>query len=204
MFGSTRLRPLALVVALAACGDGGPSVPDESRAPRHPLSGTYDVTTTLTAFTFETAAPSPPDCPDYTLYCTHRRGAGDGRLTGVLVIGDSAVPLSANVTELRGVRGTFTGRFCDVVDRAGLTGCARTGESAMLDYPVGVLVVAAPFDGGQPFTISLRGPESLGPNIHLVDVRLRGDSLVGDVRWAMTQNRSPPTYWGTFVARRRR
>jgi hypothetical protein len=121
----------------------------------------------------------------------------------VLVIGDSAVALSTNVTELRGVRGTFTGRFCDVVDYAGLTGCARAGESATLEYPVGVLVLAAPFDGGQPFTISLRGPGSLDRNLQLIDVRLRGDSLVGEVRWAMTQARSPPAYWGTFVARRR-
>ena len=53
---------------LAACHDGGPA------SPRHPLAGTYDLATRFMAFSFETAAPSPPDCPFATLYCTHTRG----------------------------------------------------------------------------------------------------------------------------------
>src|SRR2546428_9073089 len=41
---------------------------------------TYDVTTTLDAFSFETGAPSPPDCPNATLYCTHVRAFSGAEL----------------------------------------------------------------------------------------------------------------------------
>jgi hypothetical protein len=56
---------------------------------REPVTGgptviKYDVTTTLDSFSFETGAPSPPDCPNSTLYCTHHRAFSGAELSGTL------------------------------------------------------------------------------------------------------------------------
>jgi hypothetical protein len=197
---SMRLRTtgcaLLLTAIAVACSDA--TAPDR----RHPLSGTYDVETTLTTFSFETAAPSPPDCTSFTLYCTHVRPATGVPLSGVLVVGDSTVPID-RLTDFRDVHGTFTGRFCDTIDYQTLTGCAHLGESTTIDYPLGTFVVASTYATDTTLVLTLRTRESLGPNVMLSGMRFRGDSLTGAITWRMTVNRSPPTFYGTFVARRR-
>jgi hypothetical protein len=197
MRSAALLRAILLAAITAGCRDA--VAPDRA----HPLSGTYDVTSTLQTFSFETPAPSPPDCPDFTLYCTHVRAANGASLGGVLVIGDSTASLGA-LTDFRDVHATFTGRFCDVIDYQTLTGCARLGEPATLDYPVGTLVVGPDFATDTLLTLTVRAAESLGRNVMLTGVRLRGDSLTGAIAWRLTTGRSPPTYRGTFVARRRK
>jgi hypothetical protein len=197
MRSSVSLRLLLLTVIAAGCGDAVAPVGG------HPRSGTDDVPTRLQTFSFETPAPSPPDCPDFTLYCTHVRPANGATLSGVLVIGDSTAPIGT-LTDFRDVHATLTGRFCGEIDYQALTGCTRLAEPATLDYPVGTFVVAPDFATDTMLTLTVRAAESLGRNVMLTGVRFRGDSLAGAIAWRMTVNRSPPTFRGTFVARRRK
>jgi hypothetical protein len=183
----TSLLALALVIACDALD------------PKDEPVVVYDVTTTLEKFSFETAAPSPPDCPaspSMSPYCTHVRPFFGATLSGVLTLkflGDSAVPA-----------GTFTGKMCSAIDYAGLTGCTAVTERS---------------DEYGPSTPSMvtRGPTSSTIAVHLqvgalTDFKplltlygpMDEDSIWGNVVWIAYQSRSPPGHSGQFVARRRR
>jgi hypothetical protein len=136
------------------------------------------------------AEPAPTAATTVTAAC-HRR------------LARAAVALTAALTQLRDVRGTFTGRFCEVIDYDRLTGCAETGPSTAFEYRTGWVVVASAFTPTASASLTLHGPGERDGYIRLEAARLDGDSLRGAVYWAMFRGRSPPTYSGTFVAGRR-
>jgi hypothetical protein len=154
---------------------------------------TYDVTTTLDGFSFETGAPSPPDCPNATLYCTHYRAFSGAELFGTLILTDTASSASELVPT-----GTFGGKFCDSIDYAGLTGCLHVAA-----------IPLTPYEGGlwpRPQTIDFTGTvggRDFSRVIFFVG-KSSGDSLYGTVRWMEKEGRSPPSHLGRFVAHRRK
>lgn len=152
---------------------------------------TYDVTTTLDSFSFETAAPSPPDCPNFTMYCTHFRAFSGAELSGTLVFDPSA----ATSIDLAPT-GTFEGKFCDAIDYKDLTGCTHVAVQPPTAYGVGFwppMSPGSPFNGkvGSSAAVTFSGMNA-------------GDSVYGRVSWIQNAGRSPPTHRGTFVARRRK
>jgi hypothetical protein len=155
----------------------------------------YDVTTTLDSFSFETGAPSPPECPNSTLYCTHRRAFTGAELFGTLILTDSVSNLDWQVPT-----GTFGGKFCDSIDRAGLTGCLHVSAIPVAFYKGGLWRRMGPNTTGSFGEV---GGSGLTPAIYFLGTS-SGESLYGRVWWVQMENRSPPTHYGRFVARRRK
>jgi len=157
-----------------------------------PIVTKYEVTTTLDGFSFETGAPSPPDCPNATLYCTHVRAFSGAELFGTLILTDTAPSASELVPT-----GTFGGKFCDSIDYAGLTGCLHVAT-----------IPLTPYEGGfwpRPKTIDFAGTVGgLSGRVIFFSGKSSGDSLYGTVRWMEESGRSPPSHWGRFVAHRRK
>jgi hypothetical protein len=189
---SNRMRAIGALAsaALLSCADR----PSE---PPHPIVGTYDVISVLDSFYLETACSSPVGL------CVHSSPANGATLTGVLVIGKG---LSGSGSTFRStdVRGTFTGRFCDIIDHVNL-GCSVLGDPVTLDYPEGELFLS--FSFAVDVTIQVLGPGSSNSDhryVALHHATFAGDSISGRVSWAMQTTRSPPAFGGTFVARKRR
>jgi hypothetical protein len=167
-----------MLVAVASSGTAD-SVPVFVPA----VGGTYDVTTTLRTFSFETGAPSPPDCPAYSvLYCTHVRSFDGASLTGTLTITRDSV------------YGQFGGLFCSAWTLDGCTGVRSMPSTA---YTYNMNPSAIP-DAGS-FYLSVRGPGEFDPFVGF-NATADADSLYGDVHWAASPGRSPPTHYGQFVA----
>lgn len=158
----------------------------------------YDVTTTLDKFSFETPAPSPPDCPaspTMSPYCTHVRPYSDATLSGVMTLeffGDSVVP-----------SGTFTGKMCSSIDYAGLTGCTAVKDRSDTYDPAASLVSHGPNGTSIAIHLQVGLLTDYKPLISLYGP-MTEDSIWGDVIWMAYQSRSPPGHQGRFVARRRR
>jgi hypothetical protein len=199
-----RRLPLVLgtlLVAAAACQDATVA------HPQSPLVGVWDVTTTFQTFTFETGAPSPPDCPGYTMYCTHSRTTTDGAyLAGVLEVRDTSTdgdPAHRTVV----ASGPFDVSFCDVVDFDGLTGCTHVSARAVIDYS-GAISGVADTSMHQSLTLDVGEPGGdvfgLNRQLRSYDATFAGDSMYGSIYWGSGGGRSPPTYHGTFVAHRRK
>lgn len=226
--GLRALVACALLVVAACRESAAPPAADTTQpfiiidptAPSHPtyhlthgLVGTWDVTTVLDQFSFETGVIlGDPECTN-TFYCTHHRPANGATLAGALVIGDSVAQGSVPGTpplswlEYPVVRGTFTGRFCDTVDYQTLTGCTHLGETTTLDYPSGYFrgYPSGPSPADTSYGGVVRGPNPAGRNISFVIVSIDGtDAFSGRVYWEMTTGRSPPSYSGRFIAHRRR
>jgi len=157
-----------------------------------PTVTTYDVTTTLDAFSFETGAPSPPDCPNATLYCTHVRAFSGAELFGTLILTDTASSASELVPT-----GAFGGKFCDSIDYAGLTGCLHVAAIPLTPYEGGLWMRPQPID----FAGTVGG---LAGRVIFFSGKSSGDSLYGTVRWMEKEGRSPPSHLGRFVAHRRK
>ena len=171
--------------------DGG-----ETRIP----GGTFDLTTVLDSFSFETGGPPPqPDCPNNTTqYCTHFRAYSGATLTGTLVLVPEANP-GATFERFLTV-GSFGGTFCDAIDTQTLTGCTHASAVATTTYSDGSLSKNT-LDAVSDFAGTVGGA-GLGPNVRLIGMMSR-DSLYGRVQWSQFVARSPPTHIGRFVARRR-
>ena len=171
----TRLGTQTRLIALAANG-----VADTATVDVPLVGGVYDVSTRLLTFSFETAAPSPPDCPDYTLYCTHHRDFDGATLGGTLTVTRDSV------------YGNLEGLFCSAWT---LAGCSAVQPVAAMDYPFywADKVVS---DKGT-FTLWLGSGSR--PNVYL-NATASGDSLYGSVYWSLYVYRSPPTHIGTFIA----
>jgi hypothetical protein len=178
---------MVVVAANASCNLVGPNESVD----------VYDVTTTLETFSFETSAPSPPDCPftpNMSPYCTHVRAFTGATLTGTMSLTasvDSIIPA-----------GTFTGKMCSSYGVSTPNGCAavteRTdeygpGSSQSRVHPDGVTI-----------TIRMRVGSNLDfkPLLGLYGA-IHGDSITGQVVWSAAPGRSPPTHYGKFVAVRR-
>ncbi len=164
--------------------------------PADPRVGTYGLTTTLETFTFETSAPSPPDCPNPITYCTHSRPANGATLSGTLTI-HSVTPASSPSGQSSDIHGEFSGRFCDTIDYP--TGCSSLAAVA-LSYTSGLLVGT----GGDVEVYLVGGTQLDSHHLNLTKATFDGDKIAGSVYWSLHTGRSPPAYWGTFIARRRR
>jgi hypothetical protein len=184
-----RLAGLAALVIATSC---------DALSPGNDPIVVYDVTTTLDSFSFETAAPSLPDCPSHPAmppYCTHVRAFEGATLSGVLTLkmmGDSVVP-----------SGSFTGLMCSSIDYAGLTGCTAVAQRSD-EYGPWTPSAIYKAGGDSLASIHLRVGSGLDykPILSLSGPML-GDSIIGTVLWAAAPGRSPPTHSGRFVARRR-
>jgi hypothetical protein len=167
--------------------------------PKGEHTDVYDVTTTLDKFSFETASPSPPDCPfspTMSLYCTHVRPFAGATLTGVMSIRGSGDTLIAS--------GEFSGKMCSQIDYTGLTGCTAVSDRTDTYGPYSTSMIHAE---AVPPTIAIRMRVGSGLDYKPIlgfNGTMRGDSISGDVFWSAAPGRSPPTHWGHFVARRRR
>jgi hypothetical protein len=191
-----------LLISAVACHDA-------STGPRlqSPLVGTWELTTHFTLFSFETGAPSPPDCMYPDMYCTHFRTTTDGAyLGGTVEVRDSS---SSTDTVSKSVvaSGTVETRFCDQIDSSYITaaGCLHMGDFAAKSYSGYItgkpdsttpgsldVAIGEPNDSYVGISISMRS----------YDATYAGDSIYGTVYWGESGGRSPPTYRGTFVMRR--
>lgn len=188
---------MALAALLLACDD----VTVPGRDPVHPFAGTWDVTTQLDSFVYESG--SSPECPGQ-LYCGHYRPATGAALVGELIITDT---LTAS--------GQASGGGLDAVLRAhgefGGIGCIRWTYGADCQemgsragrYTSGAAVVDATPEGANVWVV-VRMPGEYAPSVHLQGAAPVGDEWRGRVRWELSVARVPPHYRGTFVARRRR
>jgi hypothetical protein len=127
-------------------------------------------------------------------------------LTGVLTIGNRDV-WRGDSTHYSQVSGDLVSHWCVVPDAAG--GCAEYGSGKPVHLPSGSVTAQASFpdagsisgqleiqlDTGQPWT-----------SLHLRNVTLDGDSLAGEIQWAVSpvMVAVQPRYNGRFVAHRRR
>jgi hypothetical protein len=182
---SFAITGFILAVAIASsCGDPA------TAPPATPVVRTYDVTTVLDEFYYETSAPDP-DCPGAQLHCSHVRAFSGATPTGTLTTPDSFPTLLGSV--VLNVTASFGGQFCDSIDR---TGCLHVGPIAMAPYQ-GTLSVTA-----NTVSATVDGPltDVCHPVVELLGVRV-GDSLSGSVKWYLCPNRSPPTHTGQFIAR---
>jgi hypothetical protein len=194
MMRSNRRIPVHQIIrallGLAAC--------TEPSTRSHPLAGSYDLTTVLDSFSFETSAPSLPDCP-YQGYCTHRRAFQGATLTGSMNISINPIHRDSLAAQ-----GSFAGLMCDVVDYQHLGGCLHVAPrtDAYLTQPD---YQHSYTDSTFQLLMRTDGPVETAytrPFLFLTGT-LRGDSISGEVSWLRSQGRSPPTHYGTFVGRRR-
>ena len=181
-------RLLMFLVVVAAC--------TEPR-PRHPLAGSYEITTKLDSFQFETSYPSLPDCSYEQGSCTRYRAFTGAELSGVLDLG-----IDSTATEILRSAGTFHGLKCDSIDYTNLTGCTHVApHEATYVHKFSEL---RSFAGDSSFVayVVVQTAEFNPPLIWFAG-KFAGDSIFGDVAWYDYQGRSPPAHTGTFVGRRR-
>jgi hypothetical protein len=160
------------------------------------MAGTYDLTTVLDTFTFE-IGEGPLTCGGYG-YCSRSSADTMGRLSGTFTIGDPRTS-AGNVHPV--VNAVIAGRFCDARDYTNYV-CTHASDVAATSYPSGdiegpVLVAAVPGDASGV----IRGEATQRVGLSGV---FYGDSIVGRIFWQLIAARSPPSYSGRFVARRRR
>lgn len=179
-----RLGAITQLVAVAANG-----VADSTTLIVPSVGGVYDLTTRFQTFSFETGAPSPPDCPGYTMYCTHTRAFDGAALEGTLIVARQSVS------------GRLGGLFCS---EWSLAGCSAVKAMPTADY--GYVPRFKALDGVGAFHIQLQlggYADSFTPLVFFHGTA-SGDSLYGTLSWSQYQGRSPPTHSGTFVARLKR
>ena len=196
----SRLLPalFGAIVVIAACSD--------STRPRlqSPLVGQWELTTHFDTFSFETGAPSPPDCVYANMYCTHFRATTDGAyLAGMIDLRDTSSSTDS-VTKTVLASGTLQGSFCDTIDRTLLTGCTHVSDRTALEY-IGVVTGVPDSTLRGSLDIVLKKPDDTyglqQPVVATYSGTYAGDSIYGPIYWA-TSGRSPPAYRGTFVMRR--
>ena len=166
---------VALVLGIA-CHDA--TGPDRQA---HPLVGTYDVTTTLTSFTYGI------DYPKTTV------PSGPAALAGTFVIGDSAVVGTADTVVLSQFTAALAEKACDGTQPPCTGG---TFDRSVVYY--GPLVVTGDTTG-----VTGHITTGSGEQIVLRTGRLAGDSIVGTLDWYTGLGRASRYYFGTYKARRR-
>ncbi len=191
-----RIRLLLTGSILAVLGAGCDSV----AAPQRPLARTYDLTTVLDTFSFETSPYMVPGCEGALMYCTLRRPMTEATLGGLLVLSGESGPTGTATAQT-------TGRFCEAYDWRVPSGCTTLGPSVDRDYPYGSVSITT-WAGNAPDSVVIQlgraGPIGQDmPTIYLWGRRV-GSDIVGRIYWSLTINRSPPSHRGTFIARLRR
>jgi hypothetical protein len=191
----------ALFVIAAACHDA-------TTRPRlvSPLVGQWDLTTHFDVFSFETSAPSPPDCIYADMYCTHFRTTTDGAyLAGTIEVEDSTMSADT-LSKTVFASGLVETRFCDEVDNNYMTaaGCLHVSDLASVVYIGQITGMPDSTTTGSLDVVIGEPGDAFGGNITMrsYDATYAGDSIYGSVYWGQSGGRSPPTYRGTFVLRR--
>jgi hypothetical protein len=174
---------LMMAIASACAGSTEPS-----------RSITFDVTTSFTEFSFETPAPSPPDCPNYTLYCTHVRPFTGATLSGTLML-DETARVGGSVTA------QLAGTFCNAWS-VSPTGCTSVKDSPLHEYHEDSFRTPHPTTG----EVVLQQGDFFSTAVLLTyDSPLEtSDTVRGTIRFMEYQYRDPPTHIGTYLAVRRR
>ena len=196
----TRGLPVVGLLLVAASGCHEPSRPRL----QSPLVGVWELTTHFDEFSFETPAPSPPDCPGSTWYCTHRRTTTDGAYLGGLIEVRDTSSTAATLTRTVSASGPVVASFCDVIDTQNLTGCVHVSDRATVTYAG---QISGDPDSSNTKTLDVLIGEPGNANgdnlvLHSYEASYAGDSVYGPARWRHSGGRSPPTYFGTFVLRR--
>lgn len=170
-------------------------------APIRALAGTYELSTTMTKFTYETGPIGYADCPNQaSLYCTHVRAPLDSAmLAGTIVLSSptDSVPFFSTSA-------TLTGRFCDSIDPKTSLGCVHVGPPTVQVYSGGGISVAKSFPTPSDVSGTMRvpDPDDLGAHVDFIEAHADADSIYGTLLWELTVNRSPPTYYANFVMHR--
>lgn len=197
----SRLLPalFGAIVVIAACSDS--TRPDWL----HPLAGRWELTTHFDTFSFETGAPSPPDCPGFTEYCTHYRTTTAGAYLGGTLELMGSNSKTDRLSDTVYASGTLQVSFCDSIDRQGLTGCAHVSDRAAIEYRG--TIVGSPNSPTPSLLVNIGEPgDGFGLQRVMRTYSLKysafaGDSIYGPIYWG-EGGRSPPSYRGTFVMRR--
>jgi hypothetical protein len=170
---------LALVALGTSCSD--------ATAPRlHPMSGVYAFTTALDSLSYEDSGPL--GCGSINImYCVRWKADSRGHLTGTFEVDDDVSPDSGP-----------GGLVYDQVD--------GQAEGTFGDQAVSVLAPSGSLSGPVDASDTTRSVVVVLTGSAREGIRLAGtvagDSIVGTVYWSQTVARNPPTYKGTFVARR--
>jgi hypothetical protein len=174
----------AWIAVALACNDSTGTVPTPT---------TYSVTTTLDSFLWETAAPSPPDCPGFNgfPYCEHSHAFVGAVLSGTLLISPESITTVFGTGPK--TTGTFSGTFCDAISD---TGCIHVAPTPVTNY---VGIVSGGNTKGTSFLDLSSTPQ--GPWIVLSGI-FGSDSLFGVVSWGLRTGRGAPAHSGRFAAHR--
>ena len=191
-----------LLAVSAACHDA----PTRPRL-QSPLVGKWELTTHFDTFTFETPAPSPPDCPNSGgMYCTHYRTTTDGAyLGGMIEVTDTSSSGDTLITRVVAT-GVLQVSYCDSFD---LSGCVHW--SARTPIPYTGAIDGTPVRGGGLYFYmgEPQDPNSASDNYRLLrpngsnfNLTYAGDSIYGPAYWGKAAGRSPPSFRGTMVLHR--
>ncbi len=179
-----RRAILATLAALLA-GCGSTTNPGGS-GPKHPMVGTYDVTTLLQTYW----APDPAVACMIS-NCPHKRvpAAAGSSFAGRLLVADSVVTTTGGA-----VRFPVDSMFASEVDCANGSSCF----SRMVAYhSAGITLAKDTLSGTAGFSAD-------GEQLYLDTGRFAGDSITGTFSWYTASGVASRVYDGTYVARRRR
>jgi hypothetical protein len=186
---SRLLRPTLVlscfaIVLAASCRE---SSVEPQRVAR-PMTGTYDFTTVLDTFSYETTVGAPGTC---TIYCPHVSADSTGKLAGTFTVGDSVAYFYIfGSLVYREVSAAITGTFAG-------TPIQETYPSGLLSGP---LLMPDAVDGSKVY-VQLEGQTTAA--VDLVGT-VAGDSITGTAMWTLHSGSGHgPRYTGHFVARRR-
>lgn len=185
------MRRLALAVlagtvtGLVACG------PTEPTTLKHPMVGTWDVTTTFTSYNGPDTAFA---CTDTS--CPHKLTTPDAAssLHGTLVIADSVVYSADSVIF------PVTIPVMTEADCALASPCA----SRTVIYLSSTMLFVNDQQPRWSQHVTNFADTLAGEVLRLAYGRYAGDSIAGTVAWFPVNGRKVRTYSGTFVARRQR
>jgi hypothetical protein len=166
----------------AACSDStGPG------ASRHPIVGSYDVTTTLQSYAY------PTNC---ATSCTMNVvSAGPARLSGTMTIGDSVVTTASGV-RLPLYSAVMHENPCDGTQPP----CTGGTFDRTTSYTTGYQDLTVSGD-----TMGVTGAlGASGETLVITSGTFAADSIVGTLRWHTFLGVASEYYDGTFVARRKR
>jgi hypothetical protein len=146
-----------------------------------PRQGVYDVSTTLTQFSYELGCTA-------SLYCVYTFPLTTASLSGWIVI------------DTLGVGGPFSGAFCTEHSYSPTGGCVTVTPQGERWYSTPTRLLS----GSKYFSLTPLPAVAFPPTLWFDIATFGGDSITGTVRWTQTTGRFPPVHTGLFVARRRK
>lgn len=178
---------LALVVTIAALLAGCGSTTDPGGSgPKHPMVGTYDLTTILQTY----RAPDPA-VPCMIENCPHKTvpAPAGSSFAGRLVVADSVVTTTGGA-----VRFPVDSIFASERDCWSGSSCF---SRVVTYHSAGITLAKDTLSGTASFSAD-------GEGIFLLTGSFAGDSITGMLSWNTSFGVASRAYSGTYVARRRR